>query len=586
MIREFEHASGQRINREKSAIVPTKRLSRQEVARCHEQWGWALRISHRERLLGVYLGLDTGIEDQYKDAMDKFDVNVKLFTLARHTFSMVTRIIVVNVFLVSLFSYVNRLFFMPAKVLREVEKRLLNFLTPVAWTKLGMLTVVKDFYGVKCEVVDLRRANVASVCATHERLTAVRQGTVLSLGRWRGAGLLAHPAVSWSAAFAYYLRATGQTFADTLCEARRRGRGENGISEYRVVYKSLRSAEKTMWTNYLQARVRAKGWDPDVMLRQLGCLPRSVPQGHRWFLLKVHFNAPLTTARTAAAGISATEPCAFCKAQDGDSWRHLLRCDLVMDVCDRFCAAGRLPPIQDGQPELMMQNDKDGATVAGVVAVFASIWRVRAACRRLRTELSADKLFDLVVRCLDCPWLVRCLPTDSKQTRRSRKAREPQPCPNTAIYRSDGASRGQGQGGESQAGWGAAVWRPALDGLGSGPPFATSFGYLGPDVSNNIAEYHGLIQCLQRALRAGDPTITAQVDSMLVSQQTARHGGWACRSDVLIPLRDECRNCVERLAEAGITCTIVHIYREYNQVADGLANRAVNERISGASPTW
>ena len=83
--------------------------------------------------------------------------------------SLATRIVVANVFLLTLFSYPNRQFFMPSRQLREVESKLLRFLTPIAWAKLGLFTAVDRLYGLRIRVTDLRLSNVASVLSTCER---------------------------------------------------------------------------------------------------------------------------------------------------------------------------------------------------------------------------------------------------------------------------------------------------------------------------------------------------------------------------------------------------------------------------------
>ncbi len=78
-----------------------------------------------------------------------------------------------------------------------------------------------------------------------------------------------------------------------------------------------------------------------------------------------------------------------------------------------------------------------------------------------------------------------------------------------------------------------------------------------------------------------------QVDSMLVSRQLAAHDSWACRSEDLVPLRDACRELGGRLSNDGIAWSIVHIFREYNQTADTLANQAVDEQTNFVSTdTW
>ena len=122
VIQEFETASGQRINREKSAIVPSRRLSAAEVRPCYDKSGWELRMSYSERLLGIYIGLDAGITDQHKHGVDKLDKALEIFTAARHWLSTVARIVVANIFLSTLFSCANRLVSMPSAIFRIVER--------------------------------------------------------------------------------------------------------------------------------------------------------------------------------------------------------------------------------------------------------------------------------------------------------------------------------------------------------------------------------------------------------------------------------------------------------------------------------
>ncbi len=225
--------------------------------------------------------------------------------------------------------------------------------------------------------------------------------------------------------------------------------------------------------------------------------------------------------------------------------------------------------------------------MAAIVAVFASVWRVRAARRRVRTVITEDILRDLVIKCLECPWLVGCLPTSDRRERRMARLRSPIASPGATIYRSDGASRGQGRGEQSEAGWGAACWMPTDSGIGEGAPFATCFGYLGPGISNNVAEYVGLSECLRRASRSMGPVVIFQVDSLLVARQMAPQDAWACRSPDLVPLRDQCRQLTQALTEAGVSWEVRHIFREYNQTADALANRAVDDRVqTSRSSAW
>ena len=75
-----------------------------------------------------------------------------------------------------------------------------------------------------------------------------------------------------------------------------------------------------------------------------------------------------------------------------------------MSVYDAMGAGSELPPLQDARHVLMLQSDMDGATVAGIVASFASVWDVRAFCRRGFPFKSHAELVNLIRTCLQCPW--------------------------------------------------------------------------------------------------------------------------------------------------------------------------------------
>ena len=76
------------------------------------------------------------------------------------------------------------------------------------------------------------------------------------------------------------------------------------------------------------------------------------------------------------------------------------------------------------------------------------------------------------------------------------------------------------------------------------------------------------------ATAAGDSEVIFEVDSMLLAKQIGRV--CACRSPDLVPYYSECLELGDAMEDAGITWTIRHIYREYNQAADTLSNEAID----------
>jgi probable phosphoglycerate mutase len=131
------------------------------------------------------------------------------------------------------------------------------------------------------------------------------------------------------------------------------------------------------------------------------------------------------------------------------------------------------------------------------------------------------------------------------------------------IVEADGGSRGN----PGVAGFGALVRDAA-----SGRVLAERAAYLGDHVTNNVAEYSGLIAGLRAAL-AIDPEAKLEVrmDSRLVVSQMS--GAWRVKSPELAKLAAEARALI-----GARRVTFTWLPRARNQAADSLANRAMDAR--------
>ena len=98
LIHGFEQTLGQQVNRGKSALIPARQLSDAERASCLAVWNSDIRISSRERVLGVFIGIHASIHDQYYNAVHKFDMALSVFGRVRSSLSLAMRVLVVNIF--------------------------------------------------------------------------------------------------------------------------------------------------------------------------------------------------------------------------------------------------------------------------------------------------------------------------------------------------------------------------------------------------------------------------------------------------------------------------------------------------------
>lgn len=141
----------------------------------------------------------------------------------------------------------------------------------------------------------------------------------------------------------------------------------------------------------------------------------------------------------------------------------------------------------------------------------------------------------------------------------------------TAVERvvvvADGGSRGN----PGPAGYGAAVLDPA------GTVLAERAAGLGR-VTNNVAEYAGLIAGLEAAIEWGARRVDVRMDSKLVVEQMS--GRWKVKHPDLRPLATRVAELVAELDEV----TFTWVPRSQNSLADRLANEAMDAQDAGR--TW
>ena len=143
----------------------------------------------------------------------------------------------------------------------------------------------------------------------------------------------------------------------------------------------------------------------------------------------------------------------------------------------------------------------------------------------------------------------------------------PAPKPVSAAYRAniDGGSRGN----PGPASYGVVIRDPR------GEIVAKLKKYIGR-MTNNVAEYYGLIATLDYAQSHGVRAIRIESDSELLVKQM--RGQYKVKSTDLQPLFERAR----KMSQTFESFRIDHVYREQNREADTLANEALDE-TSGVS---
>ena len=130
-----------------------------------------------------------------------------------------------------------------------------------------------------------------------------------------------------------------------------------------------------------------------------------------------------------------------------------------------------------------------------------------------------------------------------------------------AIIYSDGGSRGNP--GPSASGF--VIMNEA------GEVIAEGGAYLG-ETTNNVAEYQAVYLGLEKAQELGFKVVDFRMDSQLVVRQL--NGMYKIKHGDLQPIN----NRITELARQFDRVTFIHVRREYNQLADGVVNKILDQR--------
>ncbi|MGH7930882.1 MAG: ribonuclease HI family protein [Candidatus Binatia bacterium] len=131
----------------------------------------------------------------------------------------------------------------------------------------------------------------------------------------------------------------------------------------------------------------------------------------------------------------------------------------------------------------------------------------------------------------------------------------------------DGAARGN----PGKAGCGAAICDE------NGVTVKELSRYLG-ETTNNVAEYEALLMGLEALIALGKKNIRVQSDSELMVRQL--NGRYRVRDAKLQSLFERARDLLRHFDR----CTILHVRREANKLADKLANRGIDDACKRNHP--
>ena len=131
---------------------------------------------------------------------------------------------------------------------------------------------------------------------------------------------------------------------------------------------------------------------------------------------------------------------------------------------------------------------------------------------------------------------------------------------------------------------GAARGNPGPAGIGvlideeHRPAQRVFYAYIGK-ATNNVAEYEALLCALREARKLQPAVVKIRSDSELLVRQV--QGRYRVKNLRLAALYAQALTLINQLAAISCQLSVEHVGRELNRQADALANRAIDEALSG-----
>jgi ribonuclease HI len=175
----FGEASGLKLNQKKTKLLLAKDED-PKVINCYlklTRWWSKIPICDSGVYLGVLFGRSVDLYNIYKESYDKFQNRLRALIAIRHRYTIAKRVIICNVFVFSIFSYLHNFFCIPPGYYNLISQNLSVYLTPFQGAyKWTLLTNPKGFFALKTPLACLHsRAHAALASQT---VSTVNPGAV------------------------------------------------------------------------------------------------------------------------------------------------------------------------------------------------------------------------------------------------------------------------------------------------------------------------------------------------------------------------------------------------------------------------
>jgi ribonuclease HI len=165
----FRVYTGLEMNVSKSACIAT--AGRAALRAALNRVGWyQLRISGKERYLGVYMGHETNLDDNFRDPYNKLLVRMSTLSPIKGRYSLQSRVVIWNTWCISVFSYVWGFYSTPTCYVNLIDSICVKWLGHANTMKTLYLSRPTKLGGLTTPLKDATLANYSRLAAQAYRL--------------------------------------------------------------------------------------------------------------------------------------------------------------------------------------------------------------------------------------------------------------------------------------------------------------------------------------------------------------------------------------------------------------------------------
>lgn len=329
----FHRYTGLQLNITKTCVVSTG--GRSQLRKALDEVGWhEVRISGNERYLGMYLGHETTLEHVFRPVFEKLQARLTSLKSLKKKYSVPSRVLIWNTWLLPILSYVSRFYLIPSDYLLWIDRLCSDWLS----------------HGRTMKPLHLSRPTCLAGLATPLRDTALVNYSTLSSVKDIPPRDLLSP--DWSMRMDTHRFRAREHVVDVYGVDLEKAKSPTEIYSQLVNSATM----TTNFTSYVKNKlIRVGIANSSFYLRNCKHTPSWIPGYVRYTNIAISHNALLTASR-----MHLDEPCHLCGSQE-DSSKHLYGlCQIARLAHDRFwntlgsvrgfsfeaaiCAEAYLPP--------------------------------------------------------------------------------------------------------------------------------------------------------------------------------------------------------------------------------------------------